>query len=117
LAKQRRAPVDVLVFFPAQDQTFAERLKALCPEVNRVRVPGRAADVLDWMKEYRFVASSRFHALVLAQAARIPFLGLGSQPKVISFCARYGQPHATHPLDAQALVAGNKSDILGPHSD
>lgn len=117
LSQQRRCPVDLLVFYPLQDLTFAERLKALCPEVDQIRVPAHPRDVLEWMGDYRFVASSRFHALVLAQAARIPFLGLGNEPKVIAFCQRYGQPHASHPLNAQALVSGNKSDILGPQSD
>jgi polysaccharide pyruvyl transferase WcaK-like protein len=41
---------------------------------------------LSWVPMYSLVVASRFHALVLAAACDIPFVGWGTQKKVESFC-------------------------------
>lgn len=97
LFERFQLPIDLLVFFPAQDEKLANAIKAFSAGIDRVRVPQAATDVLEWMGEYSLVIGSRFHALVLASSAGIPFMGWGTQEKVNSFCAVKRMPYLPNP--------------------
>lgn len=86
-----RLPVDLLVFFPVQDERLCREIAASTKIKTSVRVWQNASEILSWMKDYGLIVGTRYHALVLAAKAGIPFVGWGSQAKVISLCRALGQ--------------------------
>jgi polysaccharide pyruvyl transferase CsaB len=123
LAAAGGSPIDLLVFFPAQDAGIAREVSRLCPAIRGVRQWNNPTDLLAWIPEYRMILGTRYHALVLAQANRLPFVGWGSQEKVATLCRTSGKPfwncaQEEWNLDRQlqqilaAYEPGNKSVIL-----
>ncbi len=54
------------------------------------------------------VVSERYHGLVAALIARVPFVGIGDDPKIVSFCKEAGMPYfvrdALHEATAEELL-------------
>lgn len=58
-----------------------------------------------WLHRARFVVAMRFHALVLAAQAGVPFVGFSYHPKIVAFCQELGLSRYCVPLaDADALT-------------
>jgi polysaccharide pyruvyl transferase WcaK-like protein len=73
-------------------------------------IPSPERAELSWFHEARMVVAMRFHALVLAAQAGVPFIAFAYHPKVVAFCKEYGLERYCVPLDhpealARALVA------------
>lgn len=80
-----------LVFLPM----FPKEDGALCHSLAK-ELGGRVAegvsesDAVGLMKNALIVCGMRLHALVFASAAGVPFMGLGSDPKIEGFCRENG---------------------------
>ncbi len=126
------APVDLLVLFPAQDASLANALAGQVKGIRQIRTISRPQELLKWIGDYSLVIGSRFHALVLAAAAGIPFMGWGNQKKVENLCREKNMPYLNTDLqwDHASLRAAlkrayppvqfksiNKSDILATQTD
>lgn len=92
LARRTNAPIDLLVFFPAEDEAFARTVAEYSDSIRRVRVWLDPRDLLFWVPTYRLVAGTRFHALLLAALSRRPFIGWGNQAKVQALCQQHARP-------------------------
>jgi polysaccharide pyruvyl transferase CsaB len=93
LSARLNMPMDLLVFFAAEDLALSHEVARRSTAGVRVRVPQQPQDLLQWIPAYRFIISTRFHALVLAAANDIPFVGWGAQPKVAALCRARRQPY------------------------
>jgi polysaccharide pyruvyl transferase CsaB len=92
VAEQLKVSVDLLVFFPAEDEALCERISALSSRHFRVRRWQQPEDLLKWVSEYQLIVGMRYHALALAALAERPFVGWGFQKKVWTLCRDFGQP-------------------------
>jgi len=93
LNKELHVPLDLLVFFPEEDESLARDIAAHCPAIRQVRISTNPIDLLAWMPQYQLVAATRFHALVLAARSNVSFIGWGSQNKVSSLCKEREMPY------------------------
>ncbi len=119
--------IDFLVFFPPEDEAMTRHIAGETSAANEVRVWQNPRDFLSWLPAYSLVVASRFHALVLAAACDIPFVGFGGQKKVENFCRAHHMPYANtaRSWDEEPLlssIAGlyqsrNKSVILATRID
>jgi len=127
IAAELHAPVDLLALFPAEDEALTRAIARSTRAVHQVRVAQNPLDILSWVKQYHLVVASRFHALVLAAKYKIPFVGLGAEKKVASFCRTHQMPYANTRLiwnedqllaSIAALYQSNgKSVILASRTD
>ena len=92
LAPALKVSVELLCFFPAEDEIVAEKAAALADPPLRVRRWEEPDNLRLWMAEYDLVVGMRYHALALAALAEKPFVGWGFQRKVRSICRDFGQP-------------------------
>ncbi|MDB5044525.1 MAG: polysaccharide pyruvyl transferase [Deinococcus sp.] len=90
--------VVALSFMPDHDDAAARSLGA--DEVLSTRDPQVA---LDAIAASGFVIGVRLHAVILAAAAGVPFVGVAYDPKVQGFCADAGAPFHPTALDAQEV--------------
>ena len=97
LADGGSSPVDLLVLFPAEDHAVSLEVARLSSAVRNVRMWKTPQDLLSWIPQYQVIAGTRFHALVLAAVNQIPFIGWGTQNKVISLCEQFHRPFWTPP--------------------
>lgn len=97
---QRRGyHVTALAFMPSEDSAAAYSLGA--DEVLDTPDP---QVLLDAIASSGSVVGVRLHALILAAAAGVPFVGLSYDPKVAGFCRDAGAPvHSTQPELRQLL--------------
>jgi polysaccharide pyruvyl transferase CsaB len=93
LAAQLDASIDLLAFFPAEDEKFERAIARQSAGVRSVRVWEKPIDLLSWMPQYQLVVATRFHALILASGSQIPFVGWGPQKKVEALCRELGKPY------------------------
>jgi len=84
--------IDLIPFFPAEDQDLSVSVAKKTPARVKVRTWEKPEDLLSWMSEYGMVVSMRFHALILASKAGVPVVGWGQQAKVRQFCVDQSQP-------------------------
>lgn len=67
--------------------------------------PSSPREALRYLADARLAVGMRLHALVLAAACGVPFLGLAYDPKVSAFAQDLGMPHvAADHLDAGQLL-------------
>jgi polysaccharide pyruvyl transferase WcaK-like protein len=111
LAENGCSPIDLLVFFPEQDEEFCNTVASFSYAVRLVRQWKKPQDLLSWVPEYQMVIGTRFHALVLAATNQIPFVGWGKQKKIISLCQTYNRP-SWNPDDEEWLLAKHVKQIL-----
>jgi len=107
ITEQLSCAIDFLVFFPAEDVAMAHHIAGETSAANRVRVWSDPRDLLSWIPEYSCVVATRFHALVLAAASGVPFIGWGEQKKVESFCYTHHKPYTNtaRQWDEETLLA------------
>jgi polysaccharide pyruvyl transferase CsaB len=86
------AEIDLIPFFPNEDAALATAVANQTRATLRVRNWSKPEDLTVWTAEYGLVIGMRFHALVLASKAKVPFIGWGQQPKVRQFCVDQGAP-------------------------
>ncbi len=89
-----------LSFYPHEDDAAAHSLGT--DEVVSTREPQVA---LDTVAAAGTVAGVRLHALILAAAAGIPFVGLSYDPKVSGFCSDAGAVSVPTDVDPATLLA------------
>jgi polysaccharide pyruvyl transferase CsaB len=111
LAENGCSPIDLLVFFPEQDAEFCRTVASFSYAVRHVRLWQNPQDLVSWITEYQMVIGTRFHALVLAAANQIPFVGWGTQKKVISLCQACGKP-SWNPDEEAWFLARQMKQIL-----
>ena len=92
LVDQLGLTVDLLVFYPAEDEALCEKVAKEATHDIRVRKWSEPEDLLKWIGEYQLVVGMRYHALALAALAEKPFVGWGFQKKVRGLCRDFGQP-------------------------
>jgi polysaccharide pyruvyl transferase WcaK-like protein len=92
-------PIDLLVLFPEQDAALAREVAKKSSVTDRVRIVREPAQLLSWIPAYKLVVGSRYHALVIAAAAGVPFIGLGPQEKVKSLCTSKNSPYTNTDVD------------------
>ena len=92
LQERLSAPIDLLVFFPAQDNAFASEVARDSAAIRSIRTWRTPAELAEWIPEYKLVVATRYHALVLAAITQTPFIGWASLTKVISLCRSRGEP-------------------------
>ena len=85
--QQKGRRVVALSFHPSVDDRAARSLEA--DEVVSTSDPVTA---LDTIAAAGYVVGVRLHALILAAAAGVPFVGVSYDPKVAGFCADAGAP-------------------------
>lgn len=85
--RERGRKVIALSFYPREDDLAAQQLGA--ERVISVRSPQEALDTIASAGQ---VIGVRLHALILAAAAGVPFVGLSYDPKVSGFCQDAGAP-------------------------
>jgi len=92
LSDDNAGPIDLLVLFPAEDESLALEVARLSAVIRQVRVCTNPPDLLAWIPQYQVIAGSRFHALVLAAVNHIPFFAWSAHPKVLSLCREFHRP-------------------------
>ena len=88
-----RVPIDLIVFFPAEDERLARDIARRAWQVRQIRIGKNPIDLLSWMPQYQMVVATRFHALVLAARNKTPFFGWGAQHKVATLCRERGMTY------------------------
>lgn len=96
--RERGRRVTALSFMPDHDDEAARSLGA--DDVLSTRDPQVA---LDAIAGAGFVVGVRLHAVILAAAAGVPFLGVAYDPKVAGFCADAGAPAQPTTLDPETV--------------
>ncbi len=91
LCKEGILPV-YIVMYPAEDMALCQRIRKRLGGV--VAYPVGAGDIVGLMRRARVVCGMRYHALVLAYLAGVPFIGFGSEPKIERFCRSHGGRYA-----------------------
>lgn len=91
-AQQLKVSIDLLVFYPAEDEALAQKVVELSGGTVNFRRWSQPEELLSWMGDYQLVVGMRYHALALAALAEKPFVGWGYQRKVRSLCREFGQP-------------------------
>jgi polysaccharide pyruvyl transferase CsaB len=87
LAREGILPV-FAVMFADEDLDMSIRM---CREVGGVLAyPIGIGDTVSLMRRACVVLGMRYHALVFASGAGVPFIGFGAQPKIESFCRAGG---------------------------
>lgn len=76
------------VMYPRQDIRLSKRLSRECGGI--LAYPLGCADTVGLMKKAELVCGMRYHALVFAHVAGTPFIGIGADEKLKSFCRSYG---------------------------
>lgn len=77
-----------LPMFPREDGALCQRL---AQSLGGVVAQGLSeSDVVGLMRGASVVCGMRLHALVFASAAGVPFVGIGSDPKIEGFCRENG---------------------------
>lgn len=84
--------IDILAFYPAEDEDLAQRVAQLAGMNVRYRSWSKPEELLTFISDYALVVGMRYHALALAALAEKPFIGWGYQRKVRSLCREFGQP-------------------------
>lgn len=83
------------------------RVRTIFPH-ERVDVMG-AQEFARRLPGCQLLVSERYHGLVAALAASVPFVGIGDDPKLMSFCQEAGMPcfvrDALHEATAEELLA------------
>lgn len=90
--------VVALSFYPHEDDAAAHLLGA--DEVVSAYSPQQALDTIAAASQ---VVGVRLHALILAAAAGVPFVGLSYDPKVSGFCLDTGAAYLPTNASAQAI--------------
>jgi polysaccharide pyruvyl transferase CsaB len=127
LAAHLQVSIDLLVFYPREDEGFARQVANQTDAIRRIRLWQNPLDLLAWIPQYQMVAATRFHALVISAAAKTPFMGWGDQKKVASFCLAHRRPYINTELDwdedrlfdqmTGLYQSGMKSVILATRTD
>src|SRR5205807_1878203 len=127
IAAQLQASIDLLVFFPKEDEIFARKIAQETDAIRQICVWQNPLDLLTWIPQYQLVVATRFHALVMAGTGHIPFMGWGGQKKVAHFCHTYKRPYINTELGwdedqlfaqiAELYQSRNKSVILAARTD
>jgi polysaccharide pyruvyl transferase CsaB len=92
IVSQLGVGLDLLVFFPREDEALARKVCELARQSVTVRSWTRLEEVLAWMADYQLIIGMRYHALVLAALAEKPFVGWGVHRKVRNLCRDFRQP-------------------------
>lgn len=106
--RQKGRRVVALSFHPGVDDRAAASLGA--DEVVNTHDPLVA---LDTIAAASYVVSVRLHGVILAAAARVPFVGVSYDPKVAGFCADAGAPGVPTDFDP-AQVCGTVMKKTAP---
>ncbi len=78
----------VAVMYPKRDM---KRSRELCAELDAVfAYPLGISEVTELIRRSVLVCSVRYHALVFAESAGVPFIGFGRETKVKNFCREHG---------------------------
>ena len=77
-----------VVMYPDEDMTLCKCFHSKYGGV--MAYPIGASDVVGLCKRARVTCGMRYHALVLAHLAGAPFIGVGSDTKIVGFCKDYG---------------------------
>jgi len=91
IVEQLKVSVDLLVFYPDQDEALSQKAAQTASHGITVRRWEQPEDLLQWIGEYQLVVGMRYHALVLAAMAEKPFIGWGFEKKIRSICREFGQ--------------------------
>lgn len=86
------------------DDAVLDALAAALPEAQRRVMTGEASALAG----IGLVCGMRFHALLAAAQAGIPFVGIGHDPKITDLCARFAMPC----LAPEALTAAILSEAI-----
>jgi polysaccharide pyruvyl transferase CsaB len=89
---QLQVPLELLVFYPAEDAALAQRVADLTGHKVTVRICEHAEDLLTAVSDYGLIVGMRYHALALAALAGRAFIGWGVQRKVRALCREFNQP-------------------------
>ncbi len=108
----RTHAVDLVALQPVDLEYLREvRVRTVFPH-DRVEVIG-PLEFARRLPGSTLVVSERYHGLVAALAAGVPFVGIGDDPKIISFCKEAGMPYfvrdALHEATADDLLARAQS--------
>jgi len=127
IAAQLQTSIDLLVFFPKEDELFARKIAQETEAIRQVRVWQNPLDLLTWIAQYQLVVATRFHALVMAGTGKIPFIGWGDQKKLARYCHANKRPYINTELGwdedqnfaqvASLYQSRNKSVILAARTD
>ena len=86
-----------VVMYPAEDMRVTKRL---CRDVGGVLAyPMSISDMAELIRSARLVLSMRYHTLVFAHAAGVPFVGIGKSEKIERFCKDKGGKYCGRKLD------------------
>jgi polysaccharide pyruvyl transferase WcaK-like protein len=86
------------------DDAVLDALAAALPGAQRRAMTGQASALAG----IGLVCGMRFHALLAAAQAGIPFVGIGHDPKITDLCARFAMPC----LAPEAVTAATLSDAI-----
>lgn len=88
--------------FPKEDESLCSRLAS---RFGGIVAHGLSeGDLVGLMTQCRCVASMRFHGLIFARIAGVPFVGFGEDPKIETYCREHGA------LTWKSFVNENKKD-------
>lgn len=93
----------VLGLQPHEDAVECQRIAQACSA--QVVLSPNPREVLDLIAGSGFVVGVRLHAVILAAAARIPFVGVAYDPKVEGFCADAKAPSFPLDFDPKDIVS------------
>jgi|GEM_PF-2441481 len=108
----RMYAVDLVALQPVDLEYLREvRIRTVFPH-DKVEVMG-PLEFARRLPGSTLVVSERYHGLVAALAAGVPFVGIGDDPKIVSFCKEAGMPYfvrdALHEATAEDLLARAQS--------
>ncbi len=92
-----------LGFQPHEDEAECQVIAAACQNARLICTDQPQA-ALDVIAASSYVIGVRLHAVILAAAARVPFLGISYDPKVSGFCADLQAYAAPLEFDPQEVV-------------
>lgn len=92
LSQRLQRPVDLIPFFPAQDNALALAVQRRAKVPVEIRAWKHPEDLLEWIPSYSLVVSMRYHGVLLAAKAGVPLVAWGNQPKVRQLCVENNYP-------------------------
>jgi len=93
----------LLAFQKDEDSSECQLIAASCSKAEIVQV-GDPAEALEHIAKAEQVIGVRLHAVILAAALGVPFIGISYDPKVQGFCEDSGAPSTSTDFDVNDLI-------------